>query len=62
MIDKGLSFLRAGGEAEYAAGASRVRAFNGGTAARIIVYKDRAIPAACAGDVVFMVSPVPATL
>ena len=59
---KGLSFLRAGGEAKCAAGASRVRAFNGGTAARIIAYKDRAISAACAGDVVFMVSPVPATL
>lgn len=59
---KGLSFLRAGGEAECAAGASRVHAFNGGTAARVIVYKDRAIPAACAGDAAFMVSPVPATL
>jgi hypothetical protein len=62
MIDKGLTFLRAGGKPEYAAGASSVRAFNGETAARIIVCKHRAIPAACAGDVVFMMSPISATL
>jgi hypothetical protein len=58
---KGLSFLRAGGEAGCVAGASRVHAFNGETAARVIVYEDRAITAACAGDVAFMVPPVPAT-
>ena len=41
---------------------AEVHAFNGRTAARVIVYKDRAITAACAGDVAFMVPPVPATL